>query len=91
MTFYSVNVLLPEVGLEVLGFSQEWIDEDSNPEGVCVCFLDGEGDWYIAQWCLTHDEWHTHYTGYTQEELDEKSYALRNPPQRWTYKPKMNY
>jgi len=43
---------------EVLGFNKSWINEDFNPDGICMCFL-GDDGWTIAKWCGSCDEWHT--------------------------------
>ena len=57
----------PEYGIEVLGHNKEWINEDYNPEGICVCFAgepiaDEDPIWHIAYWCGQCDEWHTAYS-----------------------------
>ena len=41
---------LPEPGIEVIGFSPEWIHEDFNTNGTRVCFLNGDEGFFSAQW-----------------------------------------
>jgi len=53
---------LPEQGTKVIGFSQEWIDEDFNSDGTRECFYCGldiaSAEWTSAKWCNYHDCWH---------------------------------
>ncbi len=76
----------PETGIEILGYSPDWIDEDFNPDGICLCFLMDEGYWIVAKWCGQHDEWHTRPTGEDNWEgaiYDKPIYA----PTHWMPKP----
>jgi hypothetical protein len=41
-------------GVEVLGYSPDWICEDYNPKGTRICFYDAHG-WHSAYWNNTHD------------------------------------
>lgn len=75
----------PEVGREVLGFNQEWVDPDFNPEGICMCFVDDDGDWTIAKWCNQHDEWHTRNTNPEKEDADQYEKPIEAPT-HWKYK-----
>lgn len=52
MNRYNVSNTLPEINTPVLGYNEEWIDEELNPNGICECFLsDTEvNTWHIAQW-----------------------------------------
>ena len=47
---------LPEHGFEVIGYSEGWIDEDFNPKGMRVCYLDDFG-WHSAKWNNDQDCW----------------------------------
>src|SRR6476620_8833751 len=91
---------LPEINTEVLGYHIDWVDEDYNLSGICVCFLDGEHDWTVAVWCNSCDDWHSHSTAdeATEEELEAakkqvpKGYKLEAPtsieaPTHWMPKP----
>lgn len=72
----------PENGSEVLGYHPEWIDEDYNNDGVCLCFKIDTDAWIVSQWCGTHDEWHTRVSG------EEDPYGKPTPsPVIWTTKP----
>lgn len=50
----------PAIGKVVLGYKDEWIDEDFNTEGIRECFIYGDGtEWMSAKWNDCHDEWTT--------------------------------
>jgi hypothetical protein len=40
-------ISVPE-GQQVLGCNPEWIDEDYNPEGICICWYGIDGEWCIS-------------------------------------------
>lgn len=40
----------PEEGVEVLCFNENWIDEDFNPKGIRIGFLNGDGNFTTAHW-----------------------------------------
>lgn len=52
---------LPEQGIRVLGFSEQWIDEDFNLEGIRECHVCGfnleNSDWNSAKWDNNGDCW----------------------------------
>lgn len=50
----------PEVGIEVIGFHRDWIDEDFNPDGIRICFLNGDEQWYQAMWVDYQDSYNTY-------------------------------
>lgn len=93
----------PEHGIEVLGFNKEWIDEDFNPDGICMCFVIDD-NWTISSWCGQCDEWHTAYdknwTAHKQGEghmaivddnnqvsEDDMSTKIMPAPTHWKLKP----
>lgn len=53
---------LPEQGVEVIGFHPDWIDEDFNPQGVRVCFINDDGNWWQAWWVDYQDSYETYIT-----------------------------
>lgn len=55
-----------EIGMEVLAYNKEWIDEDFNPNGVRIGCLNGDGSFISAVWNSTHDCY-----GTCQEEGDD--------------------
>jgi hypothetical protein len=57
---------------EVICFKKEWIDEDFNPEGIRVGFMDDDNNWTSADWYNDQD---TYWN-------DEKSI-----PTHWMQKP----
>ena len=72
--FVPVKRVQPEYGIEVLGFSKEWIDEDFNPDGTRVCFMTDGSDtkWHSAKYCNHQDTYCDNF----------------DPPQYWRYLPK---
>lgn len=50
---------LPEDGVEVIGYSKDWVHPDFNTNGTRVCFV-CEGEWRSAKWNNDQDSWHTH-------------------------------
>lgn len=50
---------LPEDGVEVFGYSPQWIHPDFNLKGIRVCFIN-EDEWHSAKWENNQDHWHTH-------------------------------
>jgi len=61
---FSINK--PNEGFEVLAYSSEWVDEDFNPTGIRVGFLNGDRTFISARW---RDYQDTYMNG---EELPEK-------------------
>lgn len=55
----NVGDKLPNEGFEVLLFNKKWINEDFNPKGIRIGFLNGTGEWVTAYYCSQHDEYHT--------------------------------
>lgn len=76
----NINNLLPPVGLEVIGYNEKWIDEDFNPFGTRVCYIDDYGDWWSAKWDNDQDTWHTHTKFWCENGKDFS-------PTHWKYKP----
>ncbi len=72
---------LPEEGVEVIGYSKDWIHPDFNQEGTRVCFIDAFG-WHSAKWDNDQDSWHTH-----SEEFCKHSEKNDFNPTHWQLKP----
>lgn len=56
--WYKTSSSIPEANREVLGYNENWIDVEKNPEGICICFITDEGYWNINQFCMECDEYH---------------------------------
>lgn len=41
---------MPPEFVPVIGFSEAWVDEDFNPDGIRECFRSGDGDDWISSW-----------------------------------------
>lgn len=78
-----------EPGIEVLGFSKSWIDEDNNPDGICLCVFYDEGYWMVTKWCGYHDEWHTRYSHEAKTVLGDNfgGHEYIDAPTHWKRKP----
>ena len=48
-----------ESGFEYLLYNEKWINEDYNPKGIRIGFLDDVSGWVTAKWCNYHDCYHT--------------------------------
>lgn len=72
----------PQDGREVLGYSEAWVDEDFNPDGVRVCWIDEDGNWTSAKWDNDQDSYHTHSSFWCGEHGGKHF-----EPTHWTNKP----
>ena len=59
--------LKQEAAWEVIGFHFDWIDEDFNPNGTRVGFVNGEGGFTCAKWCNSQDTYVTIDDTFTPE------------------------
>lgn len=88
----KVSEKMPEMGVEVIGYNQGWVDEDFNPNGTRVCFYDDTG-WYSAKWNNDQDSYDT--TGCARCKCSEGSYEVcsscepKTKPTHWIPMPKM--
>lgn len=48
---------LPKEGLEVIGYSQEWVHPDWNENGTRVCYIDSNRLFVSARWSNDADQW----------------------------------
>lgn len=87
----KVSEKMPEMGVEVIGYNQDWVDEDFNPNGTRVCFYDDTG-WYSAKWNNDQDSYST--VGCARCECSEdncefsSSCKLKADPTHWIPMPK---
>jgi len=58
-TWSRVQDETPEYGLEVLCFNEKWVDEDFNPNGTRVGFLNGDDTWITAFYWSYQDTYMT--------------------------------
>ena len=76
----------PEFGVEVDGWSKEWVHPDFNPKGIKTCYLTDDDYWMVASWCNNCDAWHTRPSG--EEQWDKDAYDQAMPaPTHWKSKP----
>ena len=41
---------IPECGVEVLGFSKDWVEGNISPTGIRICFICDDGSWDSSKW-----------------------------------------
>lgn len=90
--WYKVSEKTPEMGVEIIGYNQDWVDEDFNPNGTRVCFYDDTG-WYSAKWSNDSDSYST--VGCMRSGCSEDNCEFinicnsKNGPTHWIPMPKM--
>lgn len=72
MEWIAIKDKEPEWNIEVLGYSPEWIDEDFNPDGIRVFFINGDGVHISAGWCSCDDV-------YTTEDTELATHWMKKP------------
>lgn len=79
----------PEFGIEVIAFHHKWIDEDFNPNGTRVGFINGDDTFTSAFWWDYQDC----YTEINAEKCEEhpdfyRSHIDNTEPEYWKPMPK---
>lgn len=87
MKQYLVKDNPPPEGIEVIFYNPKWINEDFNPKGTRVGFLNGDGNYISSYWCNYHDEYHTRISDEDNEQF-ELSKAEDQIPTHWQHLPK---
>lgn len=75
--WHPVALQAPPIGLEVLGYCEDWIDEDFNVKGVRLCFVLDDDYWFSCKWCNSQDCW------VTVEHDDD----IESKPTHWMFIP----
>jgi hypothetical protein len=79
----------PDIGIEVIGFNEDWANADFNPNGTRLCWINEsplpEGYWVIVKWCNYHDEYHTGYC--KNHPFGEEQQYVYPAPTHWQHKP----
>jgi hypothetical protein len=75
----DISVNPPIIGTEVLFFNEKWINEDWNPNGIRVGFLDDMNGYTSAYWCNYHDEYHTRISGEDNKNFEDSKGANQVP------------
>lgn len=82
---------LPEVGKEVLAYNHKWIDEDYNPRGFRIGFIDGEGSFRSAYWWDEQDTYISISKEICESDPDFYSEHIGNTePEYWIELPNLN-
>ena len=89
--YNNYNEILPEIGVEVIAFNSNWIDEDFNPNGTRVGFRTDDNDFISAHYWHYHGEYIT-ICNNECENNEEYSEEIRNNiyPEKWMYIPKVS-
>lgn len=79
---------MPDEGVEVLAFHEEWIDPDFNPDGIRVGFLNGDHEFVSTYWWDYQDD----YIAIDRTKCEAhpdffKRHISNTEPQYWTEKP----
>jgi hypothetical protein len=78
----SINDKKPEQGIEVLFFNERWIDDDFNPKGIRIGFIDDVSGYVTAKWCNYHDEYHTRDSAEDDKQFEDFE-AINQIPTHW--------
>ena len=78
----------PEIGIEVLMHNPVWIDENYNPKGIRIGFLDDVSGWTSAQWCNNIESYNTR-TSDEDDDAFKLSLAIEQEPILWMYYPEL--
>ena len=78
----------PEEGIEVIAYNKNWIDEDFNPNGTRIGFINGDGEFTSAYWWDYQDCYITINSSLCLEDKVFYSNHINNTePEMWMYIP----
>ncbi len=63
---------LPQQGIPVIGFSEDWVCDDFNLDGQRECWINGDGYWVSPKW---FDEQDTYWT----DEVSSPTHWRKRP------------
>lgn len=95
--WYKMSEIKPEFGIEVIGYNEKWIDEDFNPNGTRVGFIQDDGftsaSWNNEQDCydtcyVEGDDYYKGVSGIPGMDEYHKQFAKPNMPTHWMPIPK---
>lgn len=82
----------PEEGVEVIAYNKAWVNEDFNPNGTRVGFIDGNGEFTSAYWWDYQDCYETISKSDCEEDKEFYSQHIDNTePEFWLPMPKYSY
>lgn len=80
----------PEEGVEVIAYNKAWINEDFNPNGTRVGFLNGDGEFTSAYWWDYQDCYETISKSRCEDNKEFYSRHIDNTePEFWMPIPKL--
>lgn len=82
----------PKEGVEVIAYNKAWINEDFNPNGTRVGFLNGDGEFTSAYWWDYQDCYETINKSRCEDNKEFYSRHIDNTePEFWLPIPKYSY
>ena len=94
----DINKQPLEEGIEVIAYNEKWIDEDFNPNGTRIGFLNGDGNFTSATWnneqdcydtCWEEgDDYYKGVSGIPGEDEYHRQFAKPNMPTHYMLIPK---
>lgn len=72
----------PPLGVEVIAFNRKWIDEDFNPNGTRIGFLNENDDFTSVYWWNEQDRYEINDGNFYKSPIDNIE------PEFWAYIPK---
>ncbi|WP_321978324.1 DUF551 domain-containing protein [Prevotella sp.] len=95
--WHKTSEEMPEFGVEVIAYHEKWIDEDFNPNGTRVGFIQDDGftsaNWNNEQDCydtcsIEGDDYYQGVSGIPGMDEYHKQFAKPNMPTHWMPIPK---
>lgn len=84
------NNKMPEEGIEVIAFHHKWINEDFNPNGTRIGFLNGDKEFTTAYWWDYQDSYITINKSICEDDKDFHINHMDNTePEYWMPIPKL--
>lgn len=75
---------IPVLGVEVILYNEKWKNEDYNPNGYRIGFLDDVSGWTSAYWCNHHDSYHTRTSDEDNNQFEDYKSETQIPT-HWFY------
>lgn len=95
--WHKTSEEMPEFGVEVIAYNEKWIDEDFNPNGTRVGFIQDDGftsaNWNNEQDCydtcsVEGDDYYQGVSGIPGMDEYHKQFVKPNMPTHWMSIPK---
>lgn len=92
LDYIKISEQKPEVGVQVICFNKAWINEDFNPNGTRIGFLNGDDEFTTAHWWDYQDAYMTISKSECEENHDySKDIQDNTEPTHWMKIPTTNH